>query len=147
MPAWPGGPCPECNQDMPANLLHCQFCRALLNDDLHRSDVNIPQFFELEEITSVMDVELSGYFLKCPHCDEELRINKKYAGVGVACKSCSGQFVLDLSDPNLKTRAFYVGCPHCSEELRVATKYLGMKVACKFCEGHVQILSGSEQLR
>jgi uncharacterized protein (DUF983 family) len=132
---------------MPANLLHCQFCRALLNDDLHRSDVNIPQFFELEEITSVMDVELSGYFLKCPHCDEELRINKKYAGVGVACKSCSGQFVLDLSDPNLKTRAFYVGCPHCSEELRVATKYLGMKVACKFCEGHVQILSGSEQLR
>ena len=145
MPAWTGGLCPQCGQDMPAKLLHCQFCRASLNPDLHRSDVNIPQFFELQEISN--EVELAGYYIQCPHCEEELRINKKYAGYSVACKCCRGKFLLDLSDPELTTKAFYMGCPHCDEELRVATKYLGMKVACKLCEGHVQIMSGSEQFR
>ena len=130
---------------MPANLVHCQFCRALLNPDLYRSDVNIPHFFELQEISSVIDVELVGYYVQCPHCDKELRINRKYSGMGVACKFCSGQFQLDLADPRVRTRAFYMGCPHCDKELRVATKYLGMKVACKFCNGQVQILAGSGQ--
>ena len=145
MPAWPGGPCPDCGQDMPANLVHCQFCRALLNSDLHRSDVEIPAFFELQEVDNLMDAEVAGYFVLCPHCERELRINKKYSGSGVACKFCSGQFKLDVGNPRIKTKAFYMGCPHCTRELRVASKYLGMKVACKFCTGHVQILSGAEQ--
>lgn len=147
MPAWPGGPCPDCGQDMPPNLVHCQICRALLNPDLYRSDVNIPQFFELKEISEVMDVEVAGYHVLCPHCQEELRINRKYAGADVACKHCSGQFRLDISDPRIKTRAFYVACCHCEKELRVAPKYLGMKVACKFCSGAVQIVSADSEVK
>jgi len=147
MPAWPGGPCPDCGQDMPARLIHCQFCRALLNPDLNRSDVDIPQFFELQEIVHVIEVELAGYFVLCPHCEQELRINKKYQGQGVACKFCSGQFKLDLGDSRICTKAFYMGCPHCLKELRVASKYQGMRVACKFCKGHVQIQPVSEHVR
>ena len=76
MPVWPGGPCPDCGQDMPANLVHCQFCRALLNPDLYRSDVEIPEFFELKEVSHMIDVPLKGYFVLCPHCEEELKINR-----------------------------------------------------------------------
>jgi hypothetical protein len=131
---------------MPANLIHCQFCRALLNPDLHRSDVEVPAFFELEEISNMIDVEVAGYYLACPHCTEELRINRKYAGVGVACKHCSGQFQIDLASPRIRTKAFYAACGHCDKELRVAPKYLGIKVACKFCQGHVCVQTGSESV-
>ena len=146
MPTWTGGPCPDCGQDMPANLIHCQFCRALLNPDLHRSDVEVPAFFELKEIGNMIDVEVAGYYLVCPHCTEELRINRKYAGVGVACKHCSGQFQIDLASPRIRTKAFYAACGHCDKELRVAPKYLGVKVACKFCQGHVCVQTGSESV-
>jgi hypothetical protein len=139
MPAWLGGPCPDCGQDMPAKLIHCQFCRCLLNDELHCSDVEVPEFFELKEISSVIDAEVRGYYIQCPHCDEELRINRKYTGADVACKHCRGQFRLDISSPRILTKAFYTGCPYCEKELRVASKYVGQKVACKFCEGHVHI--------
>tara|TARA_R110002072_G_scaffold238769_2_gene396289 strand:+ start:181369 stop:181767 length:399 start_codon:yes stop_codon:yes gene_type:complete len=132
---------------MPANLIHCQFCRALLNPDLYRSDVEVPAFFELKEIDNVIDVEVAGYYLVCPHCTEELRINRKYAGVSVACKHCSGQFQIDLASPRIRTKAFYAACGHCDKELRVAPKYLGMKVACKFCDGHVRIQTNSETMR
>lgn len=143
MPAWPGGDCPDCGQDMPANLVHCQFCRALLNPDLYRSDVEIPQFFELKEISSMVEIEVAGYFVACPHCQKELRINRKYAGAAVACKFCRGHFRLDLADPRIKTKAFFAYCGHCDKELRAAPKYLGMKVACKFCMGAVQIVTSS----
>jgi uncharacterized CHY-type Zn-finger protein len=128
---------------MPANLIHCQFCRALLNPDLYRSDVEIPQFFELKEISSMVEVEVAGYFVICPHCEKELRINRKYAGAAVACKHCRGQFRLDLADPRIKTKSFFAFCGHCDRELRVAPKYLGMDVACKFCMGGVQIVTSS----
>lgn len=145
MPAWPGGLCPQCGQDMPANLVHCQFCRALLNSDLYRSDVEIPAFFELQEVDNLMDAEVAGYFVLCPHCERELRINKKYSGSGVACKFCSGQFKLDVSDPKVKVKAFFMPCPHCTKELRVAPKYLGKNVSCKLCSGHCHIQQSAEQ--
>lgn len=139
MPAWPGGPCPDCGHDMPAKLVHCQFCRALLNPDLYRSDVEIPAFFELKEIPSVPEVKVAGFHIVCPHCSDELRINRKYQGAVVACKFCSGQFKLDVADPKIRTRAFYSDCPHCSREIRLAPKYLDRKVACRHCEGHIRV--------
>ena len=36
MPAWPGGPCPNCGEDMPPNMVHCRECRTLLNPELER---------------------------------------------------------------------------------------------------------------
>ena len=139
MPAWPGGPCPDCGQDMPANLVHCQYCRALLNPDLYRSDVEIPEFFELKEISNVGEAKVAGFHILCPHCEDELRISRKYLGKVVACKFCQGQFKLDVTDPRIRTRAFYSDCPHCTKEIRLAPKYLDKKVACKHCDGHLQV--------
>ena len=39
--AWQGGPCHQCGDDMPANLVHCQTCRALLNSELTEDSVEI----------------------------------------------------------------------------------------------------------
>jgi|GEM_PF-262673 len=144
MSAWPGGPCPDCGQDMPKNLVHCQFCRCLLNSAFVENQVSVPEYFDLQEITNVVEAPVAGYHVQCPHCDEELRINKKYAGMPVACKHCSGQFKLDITSSRIRTRAFYVGCPHCDKELRVAPKYIGQNVACKFCSGHVKIVSAKQ---
>lgn len=128
---------------MPAKLVHCQFCRALLNPALRSISAPVPDFFELEEIANVIEVPVTGYHVLCPHCDQELRINKKYSGCAVACKFCSGQFTLDITSPRIRTQAFFVACPHCEQELRVAPKYVGRKVACKHCNGGVHIVSNA----
>ena len=143
MPAWPGGPCPKCGEEMPENLIHCQKCRALLNEELDRSSAEIPEFIPLQEIATMVEVEAAGYLVECPNCERELRINKKYKSETVACKFCTGQFVLDVGGSAIRTVAFYTNCPHCSEELRIANKYMGMNVACKLCGGKIHFVDGS----
>lgn len=139
MPAWPGGPCPKCGEDMPANLVHCQMCRALLNDDFDLSSVEIPTFVPLQEIATMFDVEPAGYYIACPSCHEELRINRKYVGQHVQCKHCHAPF--DFTPAALNGRYYvYADCPHCSEELRAAQKYIGQRVACKHCGGQIRLI-------
>ena len=130
---------------MPPNLIHCQRCRALLNEDLHRSSVEIPVFIPLQEVASMVDVEPAGYHVECPHCSRELRINKKYDGEDVQCKHCRGPFRLDFLGSATTVHAFYASCPHCEEELRIARKYLGMKVACKLCGGKIHFVQSVER--
>ena len=140
MPAWPGGPCPVCSDDMPANVVHCQSCRALLNDDLSADSVEIPQFKPLEEIEVVVEAEPHGFYTGCPSCNQELRINRKYHGEQVLCKFCEIPFLFDLNRNTIKPVAFYSTCPHCKEELRAATKYYGERVLCKECDGEIQFI-------
>lgn len=135
MPIWTGGACPECGEDMPPALIHCQSCRALLNTDLDPDSVVIPAFVPLEEVSSMIEVEPKGHYVVCPQCSDELRINRKYAGKRVQCKSCSSQF--EHAVPSNRLRAFYSDCPHCSKEIRASMKYLGSKVACKHCGGRI----------
>ncbi len=141
MPAWPGGPCPDCGEYMPENLIHCQSCRALLNSELDADSVEIPVFVPLREIVAMVEVELRGYYVGCPECDRELRVNRKYAGTHVKCKFCNGSFLLDLDSPVLQKVAFYADCPHCKKELRAAMKYVGARVACKMCNGQIHFLN------
>ena len=140
MPAWTGGPCPQCGENMPVNLIHCQNCRALLNSDLDPQDIEVPEFVPLQEIVSMVEAELTGFFVGCPNCQRELRINRKYEGERVRCNFCDGQFVLDSSRPKVDIIAMYTNCPHCSDELRAATKYVGTKVACKHCGGKIHLV-------
>jgi hypothetical protein len=143
MPAWPGGPCPQCGDEMPKNLVHCRTCRALLNDDLDPDSVEIPEFISLKEIASMVEVELDGYYVACPHCKRELRVGSKYVDEKVQCKFCDSLFAMDFANPTLKMKAFYSTCPHCKEELRAAPKYMGMKVACKHCGGKIHFVDHS----
>jgi predicted RNA-binding Zn-ribbon protein involved in translation (DUF1610 family) len=144
MPTWPGGPCPNCGEVMPENVVHCQTCRTLLNTDLESDSVEIPQFIPLQEIASMVEVELSGYYVACPHCKRELRVSSKYVDEKVQCKFCDAQFAMDFSNPALKMLAFYSTCPHCKEELRAAPKYMGMKVACKHCGGKIHFVDRAD---
>jgi hypothetical protein len=141
MPAWPGGPCPICGEDMPANLIHCQGCRALLNEELRLSNVEIPDFMPLREISAIAEVRSRGYCIECPHCGQELRISGKYEGKHVRCKFCEHPFLFDVAGLQIDRYMVYADCPYCSEELRIANKYVGLKVACKMCSGHIQLLA------
>jgi len=136
MPAWPGGPCPRCGDDMPANVVHCQTCRELLNSDLTEDSVHIPVFQPLAEIESVIEVTPTGFYSACDHCGRELRLHRKYLGLKVSCKHCDKPLV-----PNAASAvAFYADCPYCGEELKNRPKYIGQKVACKHCEGHIHFV-------
>ena len=84
MPAWPGGPCPECGDEMPASLIRCASCRALLNQELSPRESFAPEFVPLQEVETVIDTPIAGYFVTCPRCQKELRINGRYAGQNVA---------------------------------------------------------------
>ena len=138
MPAWPGGPCPECGDDVPEKMVHCPNCRALLNPDLEHDSVEIPEFIPLEEISAMSEVEATGYYATCPTCQQELRINRKYVGVRVQCKFCQAPFT--LNNLSQQAHAFYAECPECHEELRSALKYMGHKVACKPCGAHIHFV-------
>jgi hypothetical protein len=140
MPAWSGGPCPQCGEEMPPNLVHCQICRALLNTDLNDDSVEIPEFQPLQEIVAMVEVELRGYYISCPSCQQELRIARKYVGKQVQCKICRKDFRLTVDGGAISTIGFFADCPHCKEELRSSPKYLGMKVVCKHCRGHIHFV-------
>jgi Zn-finger nucleic acid-binding protein len=140
MPEWPGGPCYVCGEDMPARLVHCRSCRALLNSDLEEDSIEIPVFVPMQELECMAEMAPRGLFLECPHCKQELRINLKYSGEMVGCKHCSGRFLVDLTNPTLHVKACYGDCPHCEKELRISKKYTGIEVACKFCGGKLKMV-------
>ena len=134
--AWQGGPCPVCGDDMPANVVHCRSCRALLNNELSEDSVEIPEFVPLREINPHKMAQLQGHFVTCPSCREELRISSRYKDVTVSCRFCEHIFPYDLS---VEAQAMYSVCPHCEKELRASIKYLGQSVACQFCSGPLMI--------
>jgi hypothetical protein len=139
MPAWPGGACPECGEDVPALVVHCRNCRRLLNDDLDEDTVVEPAFVPLKEIAAVATVEPRGVYDECPACGRELRINRKYGGSVVRCKHCDASFTMSRQVGPVPGRvAYYADCPHCDRELRIGVKYLGQQVACKFCRGQLR---------
>lgn len=136
MNAWPGGPCPQCGEEMPERLIHCQTCRALLNPELQADSVQIPEFIPLQEIETMVDLVPRGNYIRCGKCSKELRIHNKYMGQKVQCKFCSSPFIYDKAIERIAT---YGVCPHCKEEIRAAMKYVGMRVACKHCDGKIQL--------
>ncbi len=140
MPPWTGGPCPECGEDMPGRLVHCRNCRALLNTDLESDSVEIPAFVPLQEIDSVIDLPARGFYISCPQCDRELRVNRKYLGRHVECAACNGSFVFEFENSRIEKIGFYADCPHCQQRLRLSKRYAGQKVACKFCKKKIRLL-------
>jgi uncharacterized protein (DUF983 family) len=122
---------------MPERLIHCYNCRTLLNTDLEPDSVEIPQFVPLQEIETSPELPLRGFYLLCPQCSRELRVNRKYVGKQVTCKHCTGEFLLDFNNSKIQKVGIYAYCPHCSERLRMASKYLGVKVSCKACSGRL----------
>ncbi len=140
MPAWPGGPCPQCGDDMPQNLIHCRTCRQLLNLELEKDSVEVPTFVPLQEVESVVEITPVGLFVECAKCHQELKINRKYLGQRVQCKFCSADFKLDPTSNAVMGADSYSQCPHCQEQLRYSSKYVGSKVACRFCGGKVHIV-------
>lgn len=140
MPAWQGGSCPDCGEEMPPLLIHCRNCRRLLNDDLNDDTIVEPVFIPLKEIKTAIAIAPRGVYDGCPACARELRINRRFEGKVVRCKYCAASFTM-LPQDNLHDgrKAFYANCPHCQQELRVAAKYLGQQVACKFCSGELTV--------
>lgn len=140
MAEWPGGPCPQCGEWMPPNMIHCRECRQLLNPELNRSSVEMPAFVPLQELDSMVEITPVGLFCTCPHCRQELKINRKYLGQRVQCKFCQADFRLDPTSATVRKADVYAPCPHCQQQLRFDQKYIGAKVACRFCSGKLQIL-------
>ena len=109
--AWQGGPCPSCGEDVPANVVHCIKCRHLLNSALSDDSVEIPEFKPLPEIVAMKKAASRGHYVRCPGCNEELRINAKYIGANVQCRHCDKTFAYNDAIPRV---ALYTRCPHCS---------------------------------
>lgn len=160
MPSWPGGPCPECGENMPPNLIHCQTCRALLNPDLVPDYVEIPEFEPLEEIRTgasgtheapaeprkpaLPKAAFSGYLVHCPKCDETLKVHRNYIGQRVKCRFCAAEMDLHPSNGHVKFWGVYTQCPHCQETVRAASQFIGAAVNCNFCKKPFSITKPSD---
>ena len=134
--AWRGGPCPQCGDVMPANLVHCATCRAMLNSELTENPIEVPEFIPLPEIMEMKTAVARGHYVRCGGCQEELRINAKYQGAAVQCRHCNHTFQYNSDVPKV---AMYTTCPHCSEEIRANMSYVGQNVACRFCNGPLKL--------
>lgn len=144
MPAWPGGPCPECGEDAPVAILRCPNCRRLLNEDLTPAKIEKPEYRPLPEIASSADVVTLGVYLNCPSCDRELKLRNRFRGERVRCKHCNASFVCDPGDSGPTFTAYYCDCPHCNKRLKATPKYLNQTVACKHCEGQIRFVDQPE---
>jgi len=134
MTAWPGGPCPKCGVEMPANVVRCRECHEILNKSLRSvSPAATPEYVPLPEITACPAAEIRGVYVSCPVCDRKLRINKRFRDKQVRCNFCNASFLLDLGQSVIEIQAYYAQCPHCRQELKASDKYLGQTVECKFC--------------
>lgn len=140
MSEWTGGPCPACGEWMPPMQVRCRECRQLLNPELSADSVEIPEFFPLQELDSMIEIAPKGIFTSCSQCKQELKIAYKYLGERVQCKFCQAPFRLESTSPKVRQADVYSSCPHCEQQLRFAQKYLGVKVACRFCNGKLQVL-------
>ena len=136
MPAWTGGACPECGEEVPPKLLRCPGCRTLLNPDLSEHEIATPEFAPLAELDGPTVVRPKAERTRCPGCGESLRVAAKYVGVPVACKHCGEPLTAGAPDSRV---AWLADCPHCQEEIRVAVKYAGQVVGCKFCGGELKV--------
>lgn len=121
---------------MPARLVHCRSCRAMLNSELSDDSIVIPEFFPLPEVSTLRTAHPRGSYVTCPGCSAELRVHNKYRGLKVQCKHCDRLF---LYGPQVAITAVYMPCPHCEQEIRASLKYLGSKVACLHCSGHLEL--------
>ncbi len=145
MPAWPGGPCPQCGEDVPPRIIRCRSCRCLLNPELQPEAIVTPEFVPLPIIETVVELNFEGYYIDCPGCQKELRIHRKYQGQIVSCKHCQSNFCFDLTNPALRNHSVYSDCPHCQKSLKFAPKYLGLKVACRHCDGRLMLLPSESE--
>jgi predicted nucleic acid-binding Zn ribbon protein len=128
---------------MPANLVHCQTCRTLLNHELSEDSIETPEFVPLRELNDDPIAVVRGHYIECPGCSAELRVHQKYAGIAVQCRHCKHPFTYN---EQVTQKAIFTPCPHCSEELRASVKYLGQKVACRFCNGAIQLRGQDRKL-
>ncbi|MFN5298655.1 MAG: zinc-ribbon domain-containing protein [Planctomycetaceae bacterium] len=112
----------------------------MLNTDLESDSIEIPEFVPLQEISAEVRIPVRGYFLDCPSCERELRINARFDGKKVSCKHCAKGFRFQATpDGQAGQLSVYVYCPHCRERLRMASKYVGVKVRCKHCSGQLEV--------
>lgn len=135
MTAWPGGPCPKCGVEMPANVVRCRECQQILNTSLRTpAGIPTPEYVPLPEVTACPTSKIRGVYLSCPVCDRKLRINLQFRNKQVRCNFCDASFLLDLDDQSvIEIQVYFANCPHCKKELKASQKYLGQTVECKFC--------------
>lgn len=123
MAAWPGGPCPNCAEDMPARLVRC---RALLNDDLQPAHIEIPEFQPLQELESFIELPPRGFYVSCPQCDRSSR------SIESTTRS--------VRDSRIATLGFYFNCPYCHKRLRMSPMDVGMNVGCIHCRETIRLI-------
>ena len=140
--AWPGGPCPNCGEDMPARLVRCRDCRELLNTGLVAREIEAPSHFDLVELDARADVPPRAERTRCPSCANTLKVALHYAGKRVACKHCGGQLTAGVPEAR---SAWVCDCPHCAKEVRVPANLAGELVGCKFCGGKLRVVVGDDR--
>lgn len=138
MPAWPGGPCPNCGEHVLEKVIHCVSCRTLLNPDLDSPDVDLPVFEPLKELKSPIEFSPTSYTFACPHCARKLHALASNRGRRGTCKSCNGRIEVELS--KVEVSSFNGICPHCDVSLQNPGKYAGRVVACKSCDAQISRL-------
>jgi len=115
-----------------------------LDSMIHVNEIQLPPRDDSSAVTAVSasasskNAAVLGYFVPCPHCGEEQKIDKHLLGDDTRCDDCRREFHV-RADLLQSATYLFVDCPHCRREIRFARKYLAKPVACNFCDGVLQI--------
>lgn len=86
----------------------------------------------------VFPVALGGYFVGCPSCGAEHRIDKHDLGIRVTCQDCLAKHTVSaemLHDaPHI-----YAECPQCEGDLRLLHEDLRKVLTCEHCDAAIEV--------
>lgn len=83
-------------------------------------------------------VALGGYFVDCPTCGAEHRLDKHDLGIRLTCETCNARHT--ISAEMMREASFlYATCPTCRKELRIPHGDLKTVLTCDHCESNLEV--------
>ncbi len=109
-----------------------------LNRMLHVNELEIGSWDTGPAGETVGAVALGGYFVDCPSCGAEHRVDKHDLGVRLTCEDCQARHTVSAEMLHDASHV-YAECSECHKELRIAHSDLKTVLTCDHCETNLEI--------
>lgn len=112
-----------------------------LNRMLHCNDIEIGSWVAADDNVAgdqIVAVSLGGYFVDCPSCGTEHRVDKHDLGIRLTCDDCQARHNVSAEMLRDATHV-YAECSECHNELRIPHADLRTVLTCDHCEANLEI--------
>ena len=110
-----------------------------LNRMLHVNELEIGSWESASQPgETIGKVALGGYFVDCPSCQAEHRVDKHDLGVRLTCEDCQARHTISAEMLHDASH-IYAECSGCPQEVRIPHGDLKTVLTCDHCETNLEI--------